>query len=102
MRVLGSMQRPIVWNRLLAREVAYRVGITCRRLVGELTHLENTFRGAPRGWPLPYPDFLKTLLMVSNPWYPGMRYSDVSLTDPIPGLAGLARWFSAHFSKPKR
>lgn len=114
-RPWGSMQLPIScgidypvalvhWlleGKLPEHEFAYRVGITSRRLVGELTHLENTFRGAPRGWPLPYPNFLKTLLKVSNPWYPGMQYSDLSLTDPIPGLAGLARWFSAHFSTPK-
>jgi predicted ATP-grasp superfamily ATP-dependent carboligase len=114
-RPWGSMQLPIScgidypvalvhWlleGKLPEHELAYRVGITSRRLVGELTHLEHTFRGAPRGWPLPYPRFLKTLLKVSNPWYPGMQYSDLSLTDPIPGLAGLARWFSAHFSRPK-
>jgi predicted ATP-grasp superfamily ATP-dependent carboligase len=88
-------------GELPAHDVAYRPGITCRRLVGELTHLENTFRGAPPGWPLPYPNFLKTLLKVSNPWFPGVRYSDLSLTDPIPGLAGLARWFGAHLSTLK-
>lgn len=49
MRVLGIDATAHLVDRLLAREVAYRVGITCRRLVGELTHLEDTFRGAPLG-----------------------------------------------------
>lgn len=114
-RPWGSMQLPIscgvdypvfLVDRLLAgklppREIGYEQGITCRRLVSELTHLEHIFRGTPAGWPIPYPGFLRTLLKVATPWYPGMRYSDLWLSDPAPGCAGLARWFSGHFVRPK-
>jgi len=77
----------------LPREIEYKQGIMCRRLMSELTHLEHTYRGAPAGWPIPYPKFLETLLKISVPWYPGMRYDDIWLSDPRPGIAGLAQWF---------
>ncbi len=71
----------------------YRIGITCRRMVGELTHLSNVRRGKPGNWPLPYPAFWSTLLRVATPWYPGLRYDDLWLSDPRPGISGLANWF---------
>jgi hypothetical protein len=73
----------------------------CRRLVSELAHLEHVFAGAPLGWPTPYPSFLMTLLKISVPWYPGVCYDDVWLSDPRPGVAGLVHWFWRHFAKPK-
>lgn len=93
---------PLLWLEWLLSGKAppsgieYKKGIVCRRLVNELTHLEHTFHGTPAGWPLPYPGFLQTLLRISVPWYPGMRYADVWFTDPAPGLAGLGSWFGAH------
>jgi predicted ATP-grasp superfamily ATP-dependent carboligase len=71
----------------------YRTGITCRRMVAELTHLSNVRAGKPGNWPLPYPDFWSTLLRVAMPWYPGMRYDDLWFSDPRPGISGLANWF---------
>jgi hypothetical protein len=109
-RPWGSMQLPISsgvdypvhlvnWlldGKLPPREIEYRQGIMCRRLVSELTHLEHTFRGAPPNWPVPYPSFLSTLLKISVPWYPGMRYDDFWLSDPWPGIEGVAQWFRNH------
>ena len=70
--------------------------------MGELHEvLKHVFAGKPPGWPRPYPSFLLTLLKVSVPWYPGMRYDDLWLSDPRPGVAGLAHWFWRHFEKPK-
>ena len=114
-RPWGSLQLPIVsgidyprhlveWylqGKLPPSEIAYKQGITCRRVVGELAHLEHVFAGKPAGWPEPYPSFLLTLLKISVPWYPGVRYDDVWLSDPRPGVAGLAHWFRHHFEKPK-
>jgi predicted ATP-grasp superfamily ATP-dependent carboligase len=114
-RPWGSIQLPIscgvdypvllanwlLTGKLPAAEIAYKTGITCRRLVSELTHLEHTYRGTPAGWPIPYPSFFQTLLKVSVPWYLGMRYSDLWWSDPSPGLAGLARWWSGHFAASK-
>jgi predicted ATP-grasp superfamily ATP-dependent carboligase len=109
-RPWGSLQLPISsgidyprylvdWllnGKLPPSEIEYTQGITCRRLVSELTHLEHTFRGTPPGWPVPYPNFFRTLLKISVPWYPGMRYDDFWLSDPRPGFEGLAQWFRNH------
>ena len=114
-RPWGSIQLPISsgidypvhlvdWllsGKLPPSEILYQHGITCRHLANELTHLEHTWRGTPPGWPVPYPSFLRTLLNMSVPWYPGMRYADFSLRDPRPGLAGLGQWFRARFSRFK-
>jgi predicted ATP-grasp superfamily ATP-dependent carboligase len=90
-------------GELQSREIEYKTRITCRRLVGELTHLGHTFHGTPSGWPIAYPDFFRTLLKISVPWYPGMRYADLWFSDPFPAFAGLAGWFRGHtrFFKPK-
>jgi len=77
--------------------IDYRRNITCRWLAADLTHLENLWQGKPAGWPMEYPSFLASLLKISVPWYPGLRYDDLSLRDPRPGLAGLAKWFGGHF-----
>jgi hypothetical protein len=86
----------LLTGKLPPQRIEYRKGILCRRLVNELTHLEHTFHGTPAGWPLPYPGFIETLLKISVPWYPGMRYADIWFRDPIPGLAGLGSWFGGH------
>lgn len=79
----------------------YRPGITCRRMVGELTHLSNVLAGKPGNWPLPYPGFWSTLLRVAMPWYPGIRYDDLWLSDPHPGISGLANWFRVRMKRAK-
>ena len=98
---------PVFWvewlmtGKLPPPEIEYSKDIVCRRLVNEFTHLEHTFHGTPAGWPLPYPGFFETLLKISVPWYPGMRYADVWLSDPAPGLAGLGRWLGGHLQRFK-
>jgi hypothetical protein len=77
--------------------VDYKVGITGRSLVGDLVHLENVWRGAPDGWPVPYPQFWSSLQRVAVPWYPGLRYDDFMLGDVRPGLFELRRWCHARF-----
>ena len=80
-------------------EIAFKKGITCRRMVGELTHLDNLRHGAPPQWPVPYPSFWPSLLKIGVPWYPGMRYDDLWLSDPRPGVAGLLNWFGMRLKK---
>ncbi len=80
-------------GKLPPRGIIYK-NIVCRRMVGELAHLDNVRRGKPRGWPLPYPNFWTTLAKVAVPWYPGVRFDDIWLSDPRPGAAGIANWFS--------
>jgi predicted ATP-grasp superfamily ATP-dependent carboligase len=77
----------------------YPAGITCRRLVGELTYLANVHAGKPADWPLPYPNLWSSLLRVAVPWYPGMHYDDLWLSDLRPGVAGLANWFRVRVGK---
>jgi predicted ATP-grasp superfamily ATP-dependent carboligase len=81
------------------KDIAYRAGITCRRIVGELTHLSNLRAGKPANWPLPYPSFWRSLFKVAVPWYPGMRYDDLWFSDPHPGMAGLMNWFRVRTKK---
>src|SRR5207248_5084063 len=102
-RPWGSIQLPIVsgidypqyvakWflhSMLPPVQAPYKTGVICRRLVAELGHLKNVWRGKPPEWPLPYPNFWKTLTKVALPWCPGMCYDDMSFSDPGPGLAGI-------------
>jgi predicted ATP-grasp superfamily ATP-dependent carboligase len=81
------------------KDKPYRAGVTCRRLVGELTYLANIRAGKPANWPLPYPKFWSSLLRVAVPWYPGMHYDDLWLSDLKPGIAGLANWFRVRVGK---
>jgi hypothetical protein len=74
----------------------YREGITGRSLSADLEHLEKVWEGRPPAWPGAYPNFWASLLKVALPWYPGLRYDDLSLRDPRPGLAGLGRWLRDH------
>ncbi len=80
------------------QKLAYRK-ITCRRLVGELTHLGNLRKGKPPDWPMPYPSFWATLAKVAVLWAPGMRYDDVWVSDPRPGLSQLKNWFQVRRGK---
>ena len=78
----------------------YKTGITCRRVVGEMSHLMNVRAGRPAEWPGDYPNFWSTFLRVAVPWYPGVRYDDLWLSDLKPGLAGIGNWFQMR-KKPR-
>lgn len=81
------------------KTLPYRTQITCRRLVGELTHLSNIRNGKPANWPEEYPHFWSTLVKVAIPWYPGMRYDDIWLSDLRPGIAQIRNWFRVRRGK---
>ncbi len=81
------------------KTLPYRSRITCRRLVGELTHLSNVRNGKPANWPGEYPDFWSTLAKVAIPWYPGMHYDDVWLSDLRPGVEQIRNWFRVRRGK---
>jgi len=81
------------------KQISYREGLVCRRLVGELTHLVNVRAGKPKNWPAAYPGFWSTLVKVATPWYPGMCYDDLSWQDPRPGIAGLGHWLRQRLSR---
>ena len=75
------------------QRLAYKENVTCRKLVGEMTHLSNVRRGKPQNWPGDYPDFWSTLVKVAIPWYPGMHYDDLWISDPRPALSQIRNWF---------
>jgi predicted ATP-grasp superfamily ATP-dependent carboligase len=75
--------------------ISYRENVTCRRVVGELTHLSNLRAGRPADWPAEYPNFWASLATMAVPWLPGMCYDDVWLSDLRPGIAGIRNWFSS-------
>ncbi len=94
----------IEWSlqgNLPPQEISYRTNVTCRRVVGELTHLSNIRAGRPANWPGAYPNFWSSLFTMAVPWLPGMCYDDVWLSDLRPGIAGIRNWFQARLkSKP--
>ncbi len=112
-RPWGSIQLPITagidyplflmnWIRegtLPPPAINYRTGIQCRRLVGDLSHLENLRHGKPSEWPGTYPNFWVSMAKLAVPWYPGLRYDDISFDDPRPGWAGVAEWFRMRLGK---
>jgi len=114
-RPWGSLQLPIEsgidyprflvdWyleGKLPPVEIAYKTPILLRRMVGELSHLENILKGTPKGWPIPYPGIVATLARISVPWYPGMRYDDLWFSDPRPGLSGLSHWLRSRLRESK-
>jgi len=75
------------------KSIPYNTAITCRRLVSELSHLSNLRAGRPALWPAEYPSFWNSLIRMAAPWYPGMRYDDLWLSDLHPGLAEISNWF---------
>ncbi len=112
-RPWGSMQLPIDcgidYPLYLVRQclegeapperVEFKKGITCRWLAGDLVHLLNLLARKPAGWPMPLPSFSASLIKILIPWYPGLRYDDLWLTDPRPGVAGVFRWFLDLFGR---
>ena len=79
--------------------ISYRKHVTCRRVVGELTHLSNLRAGRPPNWPGTYPNFWTSLFRMAVPWRPGMCYDDLWLSDPRPGIAGIHNWFQSRLKK---
>jgi predicted ATP-grasp superfamily ATP-dependent carboligase len=112
-RPWGSMQLPIdcgidyplylirqcLEGEALPERVEYKKGITCRWLAGDLIHLLNVLARKPAGWPTPLPSFSASLIKILIPWYPGLRYDDLWLSDPRPGIAGVSRWFQDLFGR---
>lgn len=62
---------------------SYREGLRCRWLLGDFRHLIEVWKGAPGGYPQPYPGRLKTLLAELLP-APGTLHDNFQLSDPLP------------------
>jgi predicted ATP-grasp superfamily ATP-dependent carboligase len=92
----------IEWSlqgKLPPQEISYRTNVTCRRVVGELTHLSNIRAGRPANWPGAYPNFWSSLFTMAVPWRPGTCYDDVWLSDLRPGIAAIRNWFQSRLKR---
>jgi hypothetical protein len=63
----------------------YRVGVRCRHLRGDLSHLAGVLKGAPEGWPEAFPAPWRTVADVA-PWPGRWRPYNLRATDPWPAL----------------
>jgi predicted ATP-grasp superfamily ATP-dependent carboligase len=63
----------------------YRAGVRCRWFLGDVRHLSEVWRGAPRGFPGKYPGRLRTLASVLTP-VPGTVHDLFTWKDPLPEL----------------
>jgi predicted ATP-grasp superfamily ATP-dependent carboligase len=63
----------------------YAIGVKCRHLAGDLSHLAATFKGRPRWWSGPFPTPLGAIASIT-PW-PGRWHAfNMWASDPMPGL----------------
>jgi len=63
----------------------FRSGVLCRWLLGDFRHLAEVWRGAPAGYPKPYPGRLSTLLAVLTPAR-GTYHDNFQWQDPLPEM----------------
>ncbi len=63
----------------------YRYGVRCRWLLGDLRHLVEVWRGAPKGYPVRFPGRLRTLLNFVTP-VAGTYHDNFQLRDPLPEI----------------
>ena len=76
------------------------IGVTCRWLVGDFRHLVEVWRGAPTGYPRPYPGRWHTLLAVMTP-VPGTFHDNFQWADPLPELGDWLSFMERAFQKAK-
>jgi len=67
------------------KQDSFRTGVSCRWLLGDFRHLVEVWRGAPAGYPRPYPGRWRTLLAVMTP-VPGTFHDNFQWADPLPEL----------------
>jgi predicted ATP-grasp superfamily ATP-dependent carboligase len=71
---------------------AYRPGVRCRWWLGDVRHLLDVLRGAPRGYPGRFPGRLATLAAVLTP-SPGTVHDNFRWSDPLPELGDWLHFF---------
>jgi predicted ATP-grasp superfamily ATP-dependent carboligase len=70
-------------NGDIPQSTAYKSGVRCRWLLGDLRHLAEVWKGPPAGYPGAYPGRLSTLLQVVTP-VPGTYHDLFQWRDPLP------------------
>jgi len=69
----------------VVKQDGFRKDVRCRWLLGDFRHLVEVWRGAPHGYPRPYPGKLRTMFSVMAP-VPGTYHDNFQWQDPLPEL----------------
>jgi len=69
----------------VATQDGFHKNVRCRWLIGDVRHMVEVWRGAPTGYPKPYPSRMKTLLSVMTP-VRGTYHDNFQWQDPLPEL----------------
>ena len=75
----------LVENGDIPVESHYSSNVRCRWLLGDVRHLIEVWRGAPKGYPGAFPGRLRTLFDVIRP-VSGTFHDNFNLKDPLPEL----------------
>ncbi len=84
----------------IEKQNSFRTGVQCRWLLGDFRHLVEVWRGAPPGYPRPYPGRFRTLLSVMTP-VPGTFHDNFQWADPMPELGDWLSFFERAFDKAR-
>ncbi len=82
----------------IEKQNSFRTAVRCRWLLGDLRHLVEVWRGAPAGYPRPYPGRFGTLLSVLTP-VPGTFHDNFQWADPLPELGDWLSFLQRAFEK---
>lgn len=72
-------------NGDIENKPSFRRGVVCRWFLGDFRHGIEVLRGAPAGYPRPYPNPLQTMLALVTP-KPGTYHDNFQWRDPLPEL----------------
>ena len=76
----------------------YRIGVRCRWLLGDFRHLLEVWRGAPDGFPDPYPGRLHTAAAFFTP-VSGTKHDLFTWDDPLPELGDWLNFVQSAWSR---
>ncbi len=79
---------------------SYRTGVACRWFLGDFRHVVEVLRGAPEGYPRPYPSRWRTVLDVMTPAR-GTYHDNFQWRDPLPELGDWLNFVERVFHKMK-
>lgn len=78
----------------------FRTEVLCRWLLGDFRHLVEVWRGAPPGYPKPYPGRFRTLLAVMTP-VTGTFHDNFQWQDPLPELGDWLNFLERAFQRAR-
>jgi predicted ATP-grasp superfamily ATP-dependent carboligase len=82
------------------KQNSFRTGVRCRWILGDVRHLVEVWRGAPAGYPKPYPGRLSALLAWMTP-VPGTFHDNFQWADPLPELGDWLNFVERVFQRAR-